>query len=109
VTQHACASYERGRQSFTVTAENGTFSCAGSSFGQSVNGKPAPKKIILPDGTSPKIDDTLQLAILHDKFAEAIRSKQPFACPGEMGLRDIRILEAIYASVAQGNQRVTLG
>ena len=108
VTQHACASYERGRQSFSVTAENGTFACAGSSFGQSVYGKPSPKKIVLPDGTSPKIDNTLQLAVLHDKFVEAIRSKQAFACPGEMGLRDIRILESIYASVAQGGRRVTI-
>jgi predicted dehydrogenase len=108
VKQHGCASYERGRQSFSVTAENGTFSCTGASFAQSVFGKPSPKKIVLPDGTSPKIGNTLQLAVLHDKFVEAIRSKQPFACPGEMGLRDIRILEAIYASVTQGGQRVTV-
>ena len=108
MTQHACASYERGPQAFSVTDENGTFSCRGSSFGQSVFAKPAPKQIVLPDGTSPKIANTLQLAILHDKFAGAIRTRQPFTCPGEMGLRDIRIMEAIYASVAQGNQRVTL-
>ena len=108
VTQHACASYERGKQLFKVTAEKGTFSCTGSSFVQSLYGKPSPKKIVLPDGTSPNILNTLQLAVLHDKFAEAIRSKQPFACPGEMGKRDIRILEAIYASVAQGGHRVTV-
>ncbi|HEY0257532.1 MAG TPA: Gfo/Idh/MocA family oxidoreductase [Candidatus Methylacidiphilales bacterium] len=102
------ASYEYGYQRFIVCAENGTFSCGGSSFGQSSSGRPSPKEISLPNGKSFKAADTLQLAVLHDRFAEAIRSKQPFACPGEMGLRDIRILEAVYASVAQGSKRISI-
>jgi predicted dehydrogenase len=102
------ASYEYGRQTFSVSAEKGAFSCVRDSFGQSANGRPSPKKIILPDGKSFKAADTLQLAVLHDRFAEAIRSGQPFACPGEMGLRDLRILEAAYASVAQGSRRVMI-
>ena len=65
---------------------SGTLFCTGASFAQSVFGQPSPKKIVLPDGTSPKVGNTLQLAVL----------------------RDIRILEAIYASVAQGGQRVTV-
>jgi predicted dehydrogenase len=108
VTHEGRATYTAGREEFIVHAEHGTFSCTGKSFSQSVHGKPMPKQIVLPDGTKPTIPDTLQLAVLHDRFAEAIRTKQPFACPGEMGLRDIRILEAIYESVAQGSKRVTL-
>ncbi len=102
------ASYEYGRQSFVVCAENGVFSCVRNSFAQSAMGKPSPKEIILPNGKSFKAADTLQLAVLHDRFAEAIRTKQPFACPGEMGLRDIRLLEAVYTSVAQGSKRLLI-
>jgi len=100
------ASYAYGAENLDVHAEKGTFSCTGKSFSQSVHGKPSPKKVILPNGAVENIPDTLQLAVLHDEFASAIRDKRPFACPGEMGLRDIRILKAIYESVAQGGKSV---
>ena len=108
MTHEGRASYAAGKEEFVVHAEHGTFSCTGKSFSQSAHGKPSPKQVVLPDGSRPGLADTLQLAVLHDRFAEAIRTKQPFACPGEMGLRDIRILEAIYESAAQGSQRVAL-
>jgi glucose-fructose oxidoreductase len=106
IVQQARASYEYGSQSFSVCAEKGVFSCTRGSFAQSANGRPSPKDVVLPYGPPFKAADTLQLAVLHDQFADAIRTKQPFACPGEMGLRDIRIMEAIYLSVAQGSKRV---
>ncbi len=106
VTHEGRASYAGGKGEFAVHAEHGTFSC--TSFSQSAHAKPAPMKLTLPDGTSPDLAGTMQLAVLHDHFAEAIRTKQPFACPGEMGLRDIRILEGIYASASQGSKRVTV-
>lgn len=100
------ASYAYGNHSFIVGAENGTFACegdkTGTSFAQSVNGKPNPKIVRLPKGQTFKAQDTLQLAVLHDAFAEAIKNKTAFKTPGEMGLRDIRIVEAIYRSVASG-------
>jgi predicted dehydrogenase len=108
VAHQGRASYLATKEEFVVHAEHGTFACTGHSFAQSGRAKPSPKQLVLPDGTKPTIPDTLQLAVLHDRFAEAIRTKQPFACPGEMGLRDIRIMEAIYASVAQGSKRTTL-
>ena len=108
VTHEGRASYASGRGEFVVHAERGTFSCTGNSFSQSVHGKPSPKQVVLPDGTRPELADTLQLAVLHDRFAEAIRTKQPFACPGEMGLRDIRILEAIYQSAAADSKRIVI-
>ena len=100
------ASYLMGEGHFTVEAEKGTFACQGASFSQSARAKPSPKKLFLPDGTYFQAPDTLQLAVFHDHFAEAIRTKTPFICLGEMRLRDITISEAIYHSVAQGSSRV---
>lgn len=37
-----------------------------------------------------------------DHFADAIRDGVRIKTPGEMGLRDVRLMEAIYASVASG-------
>ncbi len=106
VTHEGRASFLASKEEFVVVAQNGTFSCAQKSFSQSSGGKPSPKEVRLPDGSTANLPDTLQLAVLHDCFAAAIRAKQPFACPGEMGLRDVRILEAIYTSAAQGGKRV---
>ncbi len=108
VVHQGQASEGGGKEEFVVHAEHGTFACTGKSFSQSARGKPTPKQLVLPDGTIAKLPDTLQLAVLHDRFAEAIRGKKAFACPGEMGLRDLRILEAIYESVLQGSKRVSI-
>ena len=107
----ARASYAYSGHQLDVRAEHGTFSCVapptgGSVFGQSADGKPNPKQVVLPDGTIYKRPDTLELAVLHDEFAAALKENRPFACPGEMGLRDIRILEAVYRSVAKNGERV---
>jgi glucose-fructose oxidoreductase len=53
-------------------------------------------------------EDTLQLAVLLDEFAKAITNKAPFKADGAMGLRDIRIIEAIYASAKQGGASVAV-
>ncbi|KAA9133546.1 Gfo/Idh/MocA family oxidoreductase [Marinihelvus fidelis] len=37
-----------------------------------------------------------------DHFADAIRDNTEIIVPGEMGLRDVRLMEAIYASAASG-------
>jgi len=107
----ARASYAYDGHLLQVRAEKGTYTCiapptGGSTFGQSGDGKPNPKQVVLPDGSIYKRPDTLQLAVLHDEFAAALRDKRPFACPGEMGLRDIRIVEALYRSVARDGERV---
>ena len=39
-----------------------------------------------------------------DDDAQAIRQGKPMLVPGEEGLRDIRIVEAIYKSAATGQQ-----
>lgn len=47
-------------------------------------------------------DSEVQFAAMLDHFAAAIRDNTPILTPGEMGLRDTRLLEAIYASAASG-------
>jgi predicted dehydrogenase len=46
--------------------------------------------------------------VLLDEFAKAITSKSPFKADGAMGLRDIRIVEAIYASARQSGASVAV-
>jgi glucose-fructose oxidoreductase len=47
-------------------------------------------------------DPTVQFAGQLDHFADAIRDGTRIRTPGEMGLRDLRLIEAIYASAAAG-------
>ncbi|QAY78569.1 Gfo/Idh/MocA family protein [Sphingosinicella sp. BN140058] len=47
-------------------------------------------------------DPDVQFAGQLDHFADAIRDGTPIRTPGEMGLRDLRLIEAIYASAASG-------
>lgn len=47
-------------------------------------------------------DPTVQFHRQLDHFADAIRDGSPIRTPGEMGLRDVRLIEAIYASAAAG-------
>lgn len=77
---------------------------AGSVFGQSANGKPNAKRLVVNRAEVPA-EDTLQLGVVLDEFARAISGKRPFKTDGAMGLRDIRIVEAIYASAGLGGAR----
>lgn len=47
-------------------------------------------------------DPKVQFARQLDHLAAAIRDDTPIITPGEMGLRDLRLIEAIYASAASG-------
>jgi glucose-fructose oxidoreductase len=47
-------------------------------------------------------DSEVQFAAMLDHFAAAIRDDTPIITPGEMGLRDMRLIEAIYAAAASG-------
>ena len=39
-----------------------------------------------------------------DDFAACVRDNLPSRVPGEMGLRDMKIIEAIYASASSGKR-----
>jgi glucose-fructose oxidoreductase len=80
---------------------------AGSVFGQSSNAKPNPKRLVVNRKDVPA-DDTLQLGAMLDAFAQAITTGTPFTADGAIGLRDLRIMEAVYASVAQGGKSVSI-
>ncbi|TWU64631.1 Gfo/Idh/MocA family protein [Crateriforma conspicua] len=80
----------------------------GSVFGQSGGGNPSPKRLLV-NRKEVVLEQTLQQADLLDAFAQAIiRGDKTFKTPGEMGLRDIRIVEKIYESAASGGVRVNL-
>ncbi|MFZ4507229.1 MAG: Gfo/Idh/MocA family protein [Fimbriimonas sp.] len=49
-----------------------------------------------------EIADNNQFAAQMDHFADCIRNQKPVRTPGEMGLQDIRILEAILLSAREG-------
>lgn len=42
-----------------------------------------------------------------DDFAQCVRQNQPTRVPGEMGLRDVQLLEAIYRAAATGQAVAT--
>lgn len=79
----------------------------GSVFGQSSNGKPNPKRLVV-NRKEVAAEDTLQLGAMLDAFAQAITDNKPFIADGPMGLRDLRIAEAVMASVAQGGKSVSI-
>jgi glucose-fructose oxidoreductase len=54
--------------------------------------------------TSPQSQQALQL----DGLAECFRDGKPIPVPGEMGRRDMVIIEAIYRSAARGGERVEI-
>jgi glucose-fructose oxidoreductase len=52
---------------------------------------------------APKVN---QQAKQMDDFAQCVREGRESRVPGELGLRDLKIIEAIYASAAQDGKRV---
>ena len=79
----------------------------GSVFGQS-GGQPSPK-LLFHNNKEIVLPQTLQQAALHEAFASAIHAgESSFKAPGEMGLRDIRIAEAIDESDRKGGISVSI-
>jgi glucose-fructose oxidoreductase len=54
-------------------------------------------------------DPTSQFAAQMDAFSRAARANVPHLTPGEMGLRDMRLIEAIYRSADAEGDRVRVG
>jgi glucose-fructose oxidoreductase len=103
VVMAARASYASQTNLFNANCENGNIICDSDwQFGQSYKGKPSLKSLKLPNNEIFKANGTLQLAVILDAFADSIANKTPFKTPGEMGLRDIVITEAVYRSASSG-------
>lgn len=99
------ASYACTSNSFNANCDKGSIVCVSDSqFGQSSRAIPNKRSLILPDNSVFKAEDTLQQAVLLDAFAESIVQKTSFKTPGEMGLRDILIAEAVYQSANSGKK-----
>jgi predicted dehydrogenase len=52
-------------------------------------------------------DPSMQFSLMLDHFGEAIKTDSPILTDGEMGRRDVRLIEAIYASADSG-RRISL-
>ena len=88
--------YERSDSNdFTVTAEKGTF---GLNPAYNYNGGRGTRS----DGEKINLPTVNQFAAEMDDFAQCIMMKKPSKVSGEEGLRDVKIMMAIYESARTG-------
>ena len=80
---------------FTVTAEKGTFGLNPAYNYNSARGTRS-------DGKTISLPSVNQFAAEMDDFAQCIVNNQPSKVPGEEGLRDVKIMMAIYESARTG-------
>jgi predicted dehydrogenase len=88
------ASYSAPMNQLWVGAEDGHFELAPAFDAQSVDGRTSRGAL-----SAPSVN---QFAAQLDHFARCIQESRPNALSGEEGLRDARVIEAIYRSVAEG-------
>lgn len=82
--------------------------CLSSLICSAIVGNPNPKRLFV-NKKEIELKQTLQQAVLLDAFALAVKNNEKaFKTPGEMGLRDIRIVEKIYESVAKAGAQVPM-
>ena len=89
-------SYSEYQNHLHVEAENGWFELAPAFSYGGLKGKTSGGKLDLPDVN--------QQAAQMDDFASAILQKRATPVPGEMGRQDVKILQAIYASIQSGKK-----
>ena len=53
-------------------------------------------------------DDALAQAVQIDDFAQCVKEGRESPVPGEMGRRDMVIIEAIYRSAAENGRRIEI-
>ena len=96
----ACkTSYSENMNLLRAEAENGWFELSPSYEYSGIKGRTSKGKMDFPE--------VKQQALQMDDFAAAVASNRPTPVPGEMGKRDVKILQAIYKAAATG-QRVTI-
>ena len=89
-------SYERsGANDFTVTAEKGMFELNPAYNYNSARGTRS-------DGQPINLSSVNQFVAEMDDFAQCIMNNKPSKVPGEEGLRDVKIMMAIYESARTG-------
>jgi predicted dehydrogenase len=90
-----------GLNSFTAFAEAGSFGLDPAYYYSGTRGKRSDGTVI----SFPAVD---QFAVEMDDFAQCILNNKPTKVPGEEGLRDVKIMMAIYEAARTG-QTVKLG
>jgi glucose-fructose oxidoreductase len=100
VTAHCETSFGKGMNELTVTCEKGWYKLSPFQAYSGING-------VTSKGTNLNSHIPNQQAKQMDDDALAIKNGTQVLVPGEEGLKDIRVVEAIYRSVAE-NRRVTI-
>jgi len=96
VVANCSASYKTGLVSrLTGTGETGSFELDPAFLYNGNKGRRS-------DGKEISFPDIDQFAAEMDDFAECIQTRQPTRVPGEEGLRDVKIMMAIYESSRSG-------
>ena len=85
----------RGINRFTVFADEGSFGLDPAYNYGGIRGRRS-------DSGEFRFDSIDQFAAEMDDFAQCILSNQPTKVPGEEGLRDVRIMTAIYEAARTG-------
>jgi len=100
VTAHCETSFGKGMNDLKVTCEKGWYTLSPFQSYSGIEG-------VTSNGTKLNAKIPNQQAKQMDEDALAIKNGTKVLVPGEEGLRDIRVVEAVYRSVA-GNKRVTI-
>lgn len=102
ILAHCSSTYGfNGLRSYTVYCDNGWFTLDSAyGYGGQNGTRSDHQPIAFPQ------DD--QFAVEMDRFAQCILNNQPTTVPGEEGLRDVRIMMAIYEAARTG-KAVSLG
>lgn len=79
-----------------VQAERGAFEVQPAFGYRGIKGKTPAGEMAFPS--------VYQQAFQMDDFAQCVRDKKPTRVPGEMGLKDIKVVEAIFKSVKSGKR-----
>ncbi|HWA27720.1 MAG TPA: Gfo/Idh/MocA family oxidoreductase [Lacunisphaera sp.] len=93
------SSYNDNRNDFRAEAKGGWFEI-GPAYSYNKLSASTSRGPVAP--TPPRSQQALQI----DDFAKCVRDNLPSRVPGEMGRRDMVIVEAIYGSAAAGGKRV---
>jgi len=86
-----------GMARYQAVAENGWFELAPAYGYDGIQGRRSDGKLI-------NLESGDQFAAEMDNFAECILNNQPTRVPGEEGLRDVKIIMAIYEAAKTGNR-----
>ncbi|MCU0358870.1 MAG: Gfo/Idh/MocA family oxidoreductase [Cyclobacteriaceae bacterium] len=101
VTARCETSFGKGMNDLKVTCDKGWYSLSPFQAYSGIRGTTSDGRVLnasIPNQQAKQMDDD----------ALSIKNKAPMLVPGEEGLRDIRVVEAVYRSVAAGSRRVVI-